>query len=77
MIVAAPYFDATAPGQYAAAEPPFLLENGLTIQPFSPAQCRGVDPTTLPGVPAQVAADMKNPANAYFIYADQIGRAHV
>ena len=73
MIVAAPYFDATAPGQYAAAEPPFLLENGLTVQPGSPAQCRGVDPTRLPGVLAQVAADMKNPANAYFSYADLNG----
>jgi len=32
--------------------------DGLTLQSWSPAYCQGVDPTTLPGVPAQVAADM-------------------
>ena len=70
MTIAAPYFDPSTPGQYAAAEPPFLLRNGLTLQPGGPARCRGVDPATLPGVPAQVAADMKNPSNVYFIYRD-------
>ena len=75
MTVAAPYFDPSASGQYAAAEPPFLLRNGLTLRPGSPARCRGVDPTTLPGVPAQIAADMKNPSNVYFIYRDFNGNA--
>jgi len=67
---AAPYFDPAAAGQYGPAAPPFLLANGLTPQPVSPAYCQGVDPTTLPGVPAQVAADMQNPSNAYYIYKD-------
>ena len=73
--VAPPYFDPSASGQYATAEPPFLLRNGLALQPGSPARCRGVDPTTLPGVPAQIAADMKNPSNVYFIYRDLNGNA--
>jgi hypothetical protein len=70
---AAPYFDPTATGQYSPAAPPFLLANGLTLQSWSPAYCQGVDPTTLPGVPAQVAADMKNPNNLYYIYTDLTG----
>src|SRR5207249_4716632 len=73
--VAPPYFDPSASGQYATAEPPFLLRNGLALQPGSPARCRGVDPTTLPGVPAQIAADMKNPSNVYFIYRNLNGNA--
>src|SRR5437867_2445404 len=72
---AAPYFDSTAAGQYAPAAPPFLLANGLTLQPVSPVYCQGVDPTTLPGVPAQIAADMQNPSNAYYIYKDFNGSA--
>lgn len=70
---AAPYFDPTATGQYSTAAPPFLLANGLTLQSWIPAYCQGVDPTTLPGVPAQVAADMKNPNNVYYIYTDLAG----
>ena len=73
--VASPYFDPTATGQYALAAPPFLLDNGLTPQLGSPAYCQGVDPSTLPGVPAQVAADMKNPNNVYTIYRDFNGNA--
>jgi len=72
---AAPYFDPTAAGQYAPAAPPFLLANGLTPQSVSPVYCQGVDPTTLPGVPAQVAADMQNAGNAYYIYKDFNGKA--
>jgi hypothetical protein len=72
---APPYFDPAATGQYALAAPPFLLDNGLTLQSGSPAYCQGVDPVTLPSLPAQVAADMKNPNNIYYIYRDFNGNA--
>jgi hypothetical protein len=68
--VAPPYFDGTATGQYATAEPPFLLGDSLTLQSTSPASCAGVDPSKVSGVPTQVAADMTNPSNVYNIYKD-------
>ena len=66
-----PVFDPNALGQYATALAPSLLGNGLTLTPLlSPALGRGIDPSTLPGVPATIIADLKK-----YIYTDINGKA--
>jgi len=47
---------------------PRLLADGLALLPRSPALAKGIDPATLPGLPKQVAADLKK-----HIYADFAG----
>ncbi|PYU64539.1 MAG: hypothetical protein DMG49_26405, partial [Acidobacteria bacterium] len=52
-------------GQYATALAPALLGNGLTLLPLSPAYNRGIDPSTLSGLPAAIVSDLKK-----YIYTD-------
>jgi hypothetical protein len=66
----APVFNATADGQYATALPASHLGNGLTLLGTSAAMRRGVDPSTLPGVPAAIVTDLKK-----YIYTDINGNA--
>ena len=65
-----PLFDPLALGQYATALAPSLLGTGLTLLPLSPAYNRGIDPSTLPGVPASIVTDLKK-----YIYTDINGKA--
>jgi hypothetical protein len=65
-----PIFDPLALGQYATALAPALLGDGLTLLPLSPAYNRGIDPSTLPGVPANIVTDLKK-----YIYTDINGKA--
>jgi hypothetical protein len=60
-----PSFDPAARDQYATALPPSQLGNGLMLQPGSPALQMGIDPSTLPKLPAPIAKDLKR-----YIYAD-------
>jgi hypothetical protein len=71
--VAPPFFDTNSQGSFATAEPPFVLANGLALQSDSPAACQGIDPSKLAGVPAQVANDMQNSNNVYYVYQDLHG----
>jgi hypothetical protein len=65
-----PVFDPIALGQYATALAPALLGNGLTLLPLSPAYNRGIDPSSLPGLPSAIVTDLKN-----HIYTDINGKA--
>jgi hypothetical protein len=64
-----PLFDPTALGQYATALAPSLLGNGLTLLPLSPAIGRGIDPSSLSGLPSAIVIDLKN-----YIYTDINGK---
>ena len=46
-------------GQYATALAPSLLGAGLTLLPTSPAIGTGIDPTTLPSLPAEIVNDLR------------------
>jgi hypothetical protein len=70
LFVNPPVFNAAADGQYATALPPSQLGSGLTLLGTSPALGRGVDPSTLPGVPAAIVNDLKK-----YIYTDMNGKA--
>jgi hypothetical protein len=65
-----PVFDPIALGQYATALKPSLPDNGLTVLPTSPTLKRGIDPSTLPNVPAAIVRDLKK-----YIYTDISGNA--
>ena len=65
-----PVYSPTALGQYATALAPSLLGTGLTLLPLSPAYNRGIDPSALPGVPANIVTDLKK-----YIYTDINGKA--
>jgi hypothetical protein len=65
-----PVYSPTALGQYATSLAPALLGNGLTLAPLSPAYSRGIDPSTLPGLPANIVSDLK-----LYIYTDINGKA--
>src|SRR5438067_7154541 len=65
-----PVYSPTALGQYATSLAPALLATGLTLLPLSPAYNRGIDPSTLPGVQANIVTDLKK-----YIYADINGKA--
>jgi hypothetical protein len=52
-------------GQYATALAPSLLGSGLTLLPLSPAYKRGIDPSTLSGLPSAIVSDLKK-----YIYTD-------
>jgi Bacterial Ig domain len=56
-------------GQYATALAPSLLGNGLTLLPLSPAYNRGIDPSTLSGIPSAIVTDLKT-----YIYTDINGK---
>ena len=57
-------------GGYANALAPSLLSTGLTLLPTSPAYNRGIDPSTLSGLPANIVSDLKK-----YIYTDITGKA--
>src|SRR5437879_2734314 len=57
-------------GGYANALVPSLLSTGLTLLPLSPAYSRGIDPSTLSGLPANIVSDLKK-----YIYTDINGKA--
>jgi hypothetical protein len=57
-------------GGYANALAPSLLSTGLTLLPTSPAYNRGIDPSTLSGLPANIVSDLKK-----YIYTDINGKA--
>src|ERR1700731_2085202 len=65
-----PVYSPTALGQYATSPAPALLGNGLTLAALSPAYSRGIDPSTLPGLPANIVSDLK-----LYIYTDVNGKA--
>src|SRR6202045_1947691 len=65
-----PVYNPTALGQYATSPAPALLGNGLTLAALSPAYSRGIDPSTLPGLPANIVSDLK-----LYIYTDVNGKA--
>jgi len=69
LFVNPPVYSPTALGQYATSLAPALLGNGLTLLPLSPAYNRGIDPSTLPGVPASIVSDLKK-----YIYTDINGK---
>jgi hypothetical protein len=69
LFVNPPVFDPTALGQYATALAPSLLGNGLTLQPTSPAIGKGIDPSTLSGLPSAIVTDLK-----MYIYTDINGK---
>jgi Bacterial Ig domain/Putative Ig domain/Immunoglobulin domain/Right handed beta helix region len=55
---------------YSSALPPLELGIGLTLLPGSPAFGKGIDPSTLSGLPSAIASDLKN-----YIYTDINGKA--
>jgi len=57
-------------GQYATALAPSLLGTGLTLLPTSPAIGAGIDPTTLPNLPAAIVSDLRT-----YCYTDINGKA--
>lgn len=57
-------------GGYATALAPSQLGNGLTLTAASPARGKGIDPTTLPNLPAAIVNDLKT-----YIYTDINGKA--
>jgi hypothetical protein len=56
-------------GQYATALAPALLGNALALLPLSPARGKGVDPSTLPNLPAAIVTDLRK-----YIYKDINGK---
>jgi Bacterial Ig domain/Putative Ig domain/Immunoglobulin domain/Immunoglobulin I-set domain len=56
-------------GQYATALAASLLGNGLTLLPVSPAYGKGIDPSTLSGLPPAIISDLKT-----YIYTDINGK---
>ncbi len=70
LFVNPPVFDSAALGQYATALAPSLLGDGLTLLPLSPAYNKGIDPSTLSGVPSTIITDLKK-----YIYTDINGKA--
>jgi len=57
-------------GQYATALAPSLLGPGLTVLTTSPAIGAGIDPTTLPNLPAEIVNDLRT-----YVYTDINGKA--
>ncbi len=55
-------------GQWATAPDPASIASSFELTSSSPATGKGVDPTTLPNVPAAIAHDLK-----YYIYSDLNG----
>jgi len=57
-------------GSFATALLPSLLSNALSLSPLSPAFAKGIDPSTLSGLPAAIVTDLKA-----HIYTDINGKA--
>ena len=58
-LVDPPVLNPTAGGQYANAIPPEQIGNRLNIRAGSPAIDKGIDPTTIPGVSAEIIAGLR------------------
>jgi Domain of unknown function (DUF4082)/Putative Ig domain len=56
-------------GGYVTSLAPSLLGTGLTLQSNSPAYNKGIDPSTLSGLPSAIVTDLKK-----YIYTDINGR---
>jgi serralysin len=56
-------------GGYATALAASLLGNALTLLPLSPAYGKGIDPSTLSGLPSAIVSDLKQ-----YIYTDINGK---
>jgi hypothetical protein len=56
-------------GQYATALAPSLLSDGLALLGSSPGRGKGIDPSTLPNLPAALVLDLKK-----YIYTDIGGK---
>ena len=54
---------------YSSALLPSLLGTGLTLLPLSPAYNRGIDPSTLSGLPSAIVSDLKK-----YLYTDINGK---
>jgi len=54
---------------YSSALLPSLLGNALTLLPLSPAYNRGIDPSTLSGLPSAIVSDLQK-----YIYTDINGK---
>src|SRR6266850_4204266 len=54
---------------HSSALLPSLLGDGLTLLPLSAAYNRGIDPSTLPGLPSAIVSDLKK-----YIYTDINGK---
>jgi len=59
LFVNPPYVDSTAGGQYHDALPPDQIGNGLSIQSNSPVIDRGIDPTTISGIPSEIISGLQ------------------
>jgi hypothetical protein len=58
-------------GGYTTSLAPSLLGSALTLTPLlSPALGKGIDPSTLSGLPANIVSDLK-----LYIYTDINGKA--
>jgi len=58
-------------GAHSTSLAPSLLGNALTLTALlSPALGKGIDPSTLPGLPSSIVSDLKN-----YIYVDINGKA--
>ena len=55
---------------YSSALLPSLLGTGLTLLPLSPAYNRGIDPSTLSGLPSAIVSDLKK-----YLYTDINGKS--
>jgi hypothetical protein len=61
-------FDAAVAQQHGVVLTPSLLGDALNLGPSSPAIARGIDPSTLPGLPPTIVTDLKK-----YIYTDIAG----
>ena len=55
--------------QFSSALAPSLLSNALSLLPLSPAYSRGIDPSSLSGLPAAIVSDLQK-----YIYTDVNGQ---
>jgi hypothetical protein len=69
LFVAPPDFPQELEKQSGVVPRPQLLGNRLTLLPDSPALGKGVDPSTLPGLPGKIVGDLKK-----YIYTDFNGK---
>jgi hypothetical protein len=59
LFVNPPYADSTAGGQYDDALPPDQIGNGLSVRSSSPVIDRGIDPTTISGIPLEITSGLQ------------------
>ena len=59
LFVNPPVIDPTDSWQYATSLPPWQLGNRLVLQATSPAIDKGIDPSTLPEIPAEISAGLQ------------------